>query len=261
MRQSKSINNISVSAIVVTFLSVLGVNTSSAHGFQTFFGEDLNVGPNGNTPLTQFPNASQTEASFLSNLSNNVGTETFESFTFGQPAPLTLNFSGAGNATLTGSGAINTRGSIDSNPGGAYPVNSDKNWLTFIGNGGFSANFDNPIAALGFYLSDLETTQLGLKLTLANGNTQTLTVPNSTFPTAGSGSVLYYGLIAENVNELITDVSFVFPNGISGDGVGLDNLTIGSFNQVTVSTPEPFSVLGLFGFSLLGVTSMKRKKT
>ena len=244
-------------ASVLTAVTNIFTNIHPAQAYSIYFGEDLSTAiGNRVSPLPALPNASQAEADFLAGLSG-VGTEDFENFTVGKRAPNTLTFPGVGTATLSGNGSVNSISSSASS-GGVYPIFSDRNWLTYAGNGGLNLNFSQGVGALGFYLSDLELYKLVLDLTLTDGSNRQLLVDNSVLPDARSGSVLYYGLIAENQSELFTSVSLGFA-GSGGDGVGLDNITIGSFEQ-KVSTPEPSSLLGLFAFGAVGAGSLLKRK-
>ena len=245
--------------ITTTVALALVSNVSSAQAYQVFFGEDLSDSPdNATTPLPTFPNSTQAEADFLSQLTG-VGTEDFENFATTEASPLDLVFPGAGTATLLGTGEINLDTSFDSG-NGAYPISGTQNWLSFLGDGGFNVSFTESIAAFGFYITDLGSTQLNLELTLADGSIQNILVPNSTRfddPPAGSGSILYYGIIAENPGEEFTNVAFTFPGDStrSGDGIGLDDITIGTRQQVV---PEPLTILGA-GVAVAFGTGFKRK--
>ncbi|MEQ9485145.1 PEP-CTERM sorting domain-containing protein [Coleofasciculus sp. F4-SAH-05] len=239
---------------------VLTTHISTAQAFSVFFGEDLNVGGNGNTPLSSFPNSSQAEADFLSKLKG-VGTEDFEGFNANQKPPLNLTFPGAGTATLSGAGSINTGSSNDST-NGAYPISGNQNYVTVVGDGGFTANLDQPVAAFGFYLTDLSDqvgTQLNLEFGFSNGTTKNLVVPNTISPRPGSGSVVYYGVIADNPSEVFTNVSFTFANnGNENEGVGMDDITIGSLEQVE-NVPEPLTILG--SATALGIGGLLKKES
>lgn len=244
-------------AIAIASASTLAltVNISSASAFQVFFGEDLNIsGSNDNPPLNDFSNASQAEADFLSNLSG-VGTEDFEDFSEGQTAPLTLTFPGAGTGTLSGSDYI--LGSTSSN-GGVYPISGNKNWFFLRRSSGgnrIRLNFEQPATAFGFYLTDQESTQFNVQLGLANGDITNLVTPNSTSPEAGSGSVFYYGVIADAPSEVFTSVDITFTDGVFVlDGVGIDDITISSSKDV----PEPLTILG--SVTALGIGALLKRE-
>ena len=98
-----------------------------------------------------------------------------------------------------------------------------------------------------------------ITLHLVNGGTTDLVV-NNTLNGPG-GSVLFYGLIAQNVGELITSITF--GNTAPGaDFFAFDDMTIGSIEQVR-PVPEPDSLL-LVGLALTiaaGVARLRRRKS
>jgi len=245
--------------------------SAPAQAFRLVFGEDLSRLDSGGTiPLTVTPAASAAEALFLADLSDEVGTEDFEGLMPGTASPLTLDFGDAGMATLNGRGAVNTA-VPGTAPNGRYPVSGENYWEAVAGSESvddFSIAFERDIAALGFFGVDIGDFggQLSLIVNLANGGTQVVEVPHTiglpTISTSGrevpdqevEGSVLYFGLIAENPNEVFTDVVFNMIDPDTGSGVvetfAFDNMTIATLSQVEefsdpVSTPEPASLFGL----------------
>jgi len=231
----------------------------SAQAYRLFFGEDLNS--SSTNPLSATPNASAAQDDFLSGLVG-VGVETFEGFSYGTGGPLDLDFGEAGVATLQGNGYVSSVTPGTTNGVGRYAVSGEKFWEGAAGDGTFSVDFSQDVAAFGFNGVDIGDFggQLSLILDLANGTQQTVTVPN-TVGSYGStdGSVLYFGLIAENDDELINGLSFSMTTG-QGDWFAFDNMTIGSKEQVVASTPEPASVLGLLAVGAIGaVVGLKRK--
>ena len=234
------------------------LGTGNANAYQTFFGEDLNN--SASTPLSSIPNASGAESSFLSQLSG-VGTETFESQATGAGAPLALVFPGAGTATLSGgNGSVQavTPGTASAGRYSIPSATSSKFWEVSAGGGGnFTIDFTTSIAALGFYGIDIGDFGGQLTLSLSNGDSMTV---NNTVGSNGStdGSVLYFGLIAQNPGEEFTSVSFNTTTG-QGDVFAFDNFTIGAPGQVN-PMPEPAS-MALLGIGLVGLGAMRRRKT
>jgi hypothetical protein len=221
----------------------------------TFFGEDVEGPPNMDPNTAPFTNATNAANLFLSNLTG-VGTETFESFSTGTAAPIALTFPGAGTATLSGTGVSVFSG----NDGlGRYPFSGTQYIET--SSASFSVAFSSAIAAFGFYGTDIGDFggQLTLTLTDIHGVTSTLTVPN-TIGSGGStsGSNLYFGFY--DTGDTYTNI--VFGNNSGGaDVFGFDNMTVGSLEEVTPTTPLP-GALPLFasGGGLLGFLSWRRKR-
>lgn len=220
------------------FIAFLAVQ---AQAYQTFFGEDINN--SSIVPLLSHPNASIASSSFLASLTG-VGTETFEGFSPDTPAPLTLNFPGAGSATLTGGdGLIVSVAPGSTNGFGRYATSGNNYWdVTAGADGNFVVNFLNPVAAFGFYGIDIGDFGGQLTVELTSGITQNFTVPN-TFGSEGypDGSVLFWGVIGQNNSETFTSAVFNTTTG-EGDVFAFDDMTIGSFDQVNPNlspTPEP----------------------
>lgn len=247
-------------------LTALGVTTATfsiaapSQAFDLYFGEDLNFNGTGNTRdrLLETPNATAAETAFLSRF-DNVGTATFDDFALNTSSDLDLLFEGAATATLSGAGKVSNMTEY-----GVHPLSGDKYWLTNAGNNdSFRVDFDNAVAGFGFFATDIGDVgaTVQIELGLANGGTQVIDFNHQT--TSGqSGSVLYQGILAENEDELFTSVRFSTTNG-QGDGFGFDNLTVGSFSQVsddTVSTPEPGLMLGFALLGLVGAGSKLKKK-
>jgi hypothetical protein len=210
------------------------------------------------TPLPAFPNASAAEASFLSNLVG-VGTENFESFTAGTVQPVGLTFPGAGTATLSGGdGSIASVAPGTTNGFGRYATSGTKYWEVAAGGGNnFVVEFDDPVAAFGFFGVDIGDFGGQLELELSNGVTETLTVPNSEGSSGSTGgSVLFFGAIATNSAHDFTSASFLTTTG-QGDAFAFDDFTVGSREQVQV--PEP-ATLALVGIGLAGVGIAARRR-
>lgn len=248
--------NIALMTIGAT-LATLSVSTPS-QAFDLYFGEDLNFNGTENTRprLTETPNATAAESAFLSRF-DNVGTATFENFALGTESEIDLFFEGAATATLRGAGVVSDRIEY-----GEHPISGDNHWSTKAGDDGFQVDFDSAVAGFGFFATDIGDVgaTVRIQLGLANGGTQLIDFPHQT--TEGqSGSVLYQGIIAEDQDELFTNVLFLTNGG--NDGFGFDNLTVGSFYQVnndSVSVPEPSVVLGFAVLGLVGAGSKLKKK-
>jgi hypothetical protein len=212
----------------------------------TFFGQDL-------TPTNSeiaHPNSDAAQTALLSALVG-VGTETFESFASGTAPPIALTFPGAGTATLSGSGSVQS----GADGAGRYPISGSKYYNASSGN--FSISFSSAIAAFGFYGVDIGDygADLTLQLTDTGGNVTNMAVPL----TAGgggstNGNVLYFGFY--DLTTQYTSISFFNSSG-GGDVFGFDDMTIGSLQQVR-PTPEP-GALALVGIALAGLAWQRRR--
>ena len=243
--------------------SVAMLSAPAANAYLIFFGEDLNN--SGAVPLASTPNSTTASNNFLANLIG-VGTETFESQATGASAPLPLTFPGAGTATLTGgSGVVSAVTPGTTNGVGRYSIpsaTSSKFWEVDAGvSGDFDIDFSETIAALGFFGIDIGDFGGQLQLSLSNGDLLTV---NNTIGSGAStdGSVLFYGIIAQNPSELFTSVSFLTSTG-EGDVFAFDNFTIGTLEQVDPDPGNPVpvsSTLALMGLGLLGLGANRRNR-
>jgi hypothetical protein len=212
-----------------------------------YFGEDLGGGEE--TPLASWPNSDAAHDAFIANLVG-VGTEDFEGIDPGTGAPLPVVFPGAGTATLLGNGEVFEVLGGGTNGFGRYPISGTRYWES---SDAFRIEFDAPIAAFGFYATDVGDFQGQLTLTLTDGQTVDLVVPN----TIGGlgGAVIFYGFY--DAQDQYTAVTF----GNTAPGVdffGFDDMTLGSLQQLTgacclagyecttVSQPECDRMGGMF---------------
>lgn len=226
----------------------------------TYFGEDFSGNPS--TPLSLIPNSTAASTSFLAGLIG-VGTETFESRS--GSSPLALTFPGAGTATLSGGGSVESLASeYVTNGAGRYGVTRDGGtenyWETNAGStGNFSITFSSPIAAFGFNGIDIGDFGGTLQLQLAGGSIALLNVPNTVGSNGSSdGSVLFYGFISTNASEQVTGINFLTSTG-QGDIFAFDNMTIGSLEQVNPNVPDGGATFSLLGLSLASLVLVARR--
>ncbi len=218
-------------ALAVALVTVLGGGLAHAVPV-VFFGQDLNTVEA--QRLAAHPISDAARTAFLANLVG-VGTETFEAILHLTLAPLPLTFPGAGTATLTGDGIVLDLDALGLPApltiAGRYPISGVKHWDA---GDVFSVGFSSPVAAFGFYGSDIGDFGGQVTLTLKGAADVVLTVP-SVINGVG-GSVLYFGVI-DTENPF---TSLTFGNTAVGfDSFGFDDMTIGSLAQVVTSPPSP----------------------
>ena len=239
--------------IMGLFLVAVGQSSPPAQAYALFTGVD----PNGDRFVnlgcpSGCPNATAAEAAFLSQLQG-VGTETFQSFapTTTTSPPLLLTFPGAGTATLAqGGGVIQSVASGTTDSNGRYGV-SATNFLevdadAILNGDNLRINFQNPVAAFGFYGIDIGDFNGTLKIVTDNAAIGTLDVPTAPLLLA-DGSVLFWGIITTPAEGPIGQLQFRTTPG-DGDVFGFDNMTIGSREQVDPdphAAPAPLAILGL----------------
>jgi hypothetical protein len=144
------------------FITVFAVAAKFAPGYaqagssdQIFFGVDLT-----GCQSTLYPNAAAEKGDFLSNLLPGVKTETFEDFANNAGSPLALGFDGGPlTADLTSVGATDaTESKIKNAPqGDACAISPSKYWRER--SAAFTLDFNQGLAALGFFVTDLKAVQ------------------------------------------------------------------------------------------------------
>ncbi len=228
-------------------------STTAAFAAPTvYFGENQNPTP----PFTVVGAPVTARASFLAQLTG-VSSESFETFALNS-SPTTLTFNGSAgtiNATLTGSGTVlnNALGQ----PVGRFATQGNQYYDT---SSGFGASFNTPIAAFGFYGTDIGdfSGQLTITLKHATGPDNVLLVPHG-LP-ALNGSLLFWGVI-DTANPF-TSVQFgVAQGGTSDDFFGFDQIVVGDIKQVTGSVPESSTwAMMIAGFGIVGFAMRARAR-
>lgn len=222
----KSSKIMRATAALTLFLVISSANAEQ----QVFFGEDEGLGEF--TRQTSTPNANAARAAFLAAVTGPKGTEDFESFIFGDQAPLNITFgfeSAVLSAAVTNDAQIDTvPGANDTNGFGRYPVSGVNFWDTFKD---FEIQFAVPITSFGFFAVDIGDFDSQLSLTLL-GPDITIDVPH--IVGAVKGSVLYFGVRSQTP---FTGVSFANSQGT--DKFAFDDFTVGTGRQIlpTLSIP------------------------
>jgi hypothetical protein len=248
-----------------------------------YFGEDINA-DGGANPI---PNSLFAATNFLS--SNNLisyTTQNFDGVTLAPPSAIpatraltlgtaltTTDFPEASSITTTSTDVpqssttsfnFSTKG-VRFNDTATTPTENGRFAISGsqyydVGNGTFTITFSNPMAALGFYATDVEDST-GIILTFGNNNqAQTLTIPRSTGAGNIDKSALYYGFVASNSSEVFNSVTFGRSIIDSNDKFGLDDLSfatpaqVRNFGAVATSVPEPMTIVG----TLLGGSAILR---
>lgn len=235
--------------IVHSFALAMLASSAALAAPVIYFGENQTAG----LSVSGSPVAAR--AQFLSNLSG-VSSQGFESFAVGRRAPIDLTFAGSAgslSATLTGVGQVDNStafGRFNTTTGGSkwYDVS-----------GAFNIAFGTPIAAFGFYGTDIGdfSGRITLRLTDTNDVVTNLTVPNTV--NGNDGSLLFYGFIDSTKAYKAIRFGNTAPGG--DDVFGFDDMVIGETRQIGPPTgvPEPGS-LALVGLSLAAVVAATRRK-
>ena len=117
---------------------------------------------------------------------------------------------------------------------------------------GLTISFSDSISAFGFYGTDIGDFGGQLLLTMTNGSTVDVTVPNTV--DSPDGALLFWGFI--DTENSYTSISFSNTSG--SDSFGYDDMTIGTREQI-VPVPEPATIL-LLGIGLIGLAGASRRK-
>jgi hypothetical protein len=264
-----------LSSIVSATASVVLLSNSA--NAATFSGYDLNNTPS--LPLTAAtsPNSQAAFANFSSNLNGGtVITESFENIpttTFinglstsisGTTATFSYTKKIDGSSANGGTSTQVQLAGANGNPAGftnagTYPTDGFQG-ISINSSNNFSISFNNPLAAFGYFGTDLGDSSNTLTMQFFNG----ASLVNSTSVPVNTGSAnsseFFFGFISDNPTQYFDRVAFVSSISTTGDAIGIDQIKVGTPAQVT-AVPEPSSLLGtlLFGGSVMLVKRRSRR--
>lgn len=256
------------SLLIATTSVVFVTNTANA---ATFTGYDENTGT---TPLTSLtsPNSQAAFNNFSAQL-NGVGitTESFETTPVGTAINGLVKTISGTNATFSyidkGTGlpvSTTTTTSVQQAAGngftnaGTYPTDGVRG-ISINSANTLSINFSNPLAAFGYFGTDLGDGGNVLTMNFFNGANQVNSTPIVTGANSANSSEYFFGFIANNSAQYFDKVVFSSSINGGGDAIGIDQIKIGTPAQLAATIPEPAHLLGtiVFGGS---VVILKRKQ-
>jgi hypothetical protein len=231
-------------AIAAALLASAG--TVSAANF-IFFGENQNPGNAVvGDPLTA-------RNAFFATLTAGVSAEDFEGFSSGTvPASITFNGSAGDIVATFGAGT----GSVQTGPNsvGRFPTSGTQYFET---TDAFNVSFSTPVAAFGFYGTDIGDFNGQLSVVLIRGGMEeSLVVPHVV--NGNNASLLFFGVLSTDPFDSVR-----FSQSAAGvDFLGFDDLVVGDRKQVVIPVvPEPATwAMMIAGFGLVGA-AMRRRET
>ena len=236
---------------------VLGAATP-ATALTVYFGENL-------TPNFQVTGAPVIARNAFHAALTGVGTETFVSY-LSNTQIQTLTFAGSSGDIMgtVGLGFTGNGGGVYARYFGSFGTYPTSGVTLAEAREDFSITFDTPIAAFGFYATDIGdfASQLGVTLRRPGGADTVLTIPHTVSARGvNSDSLLFWGVI-DQANPF-TSIGFSHSN--AEDLFGFDDLIIGDVGQVVdpgsgTAVPEPTTwALMMVGIGVAGAMLRRRR--
>ncbi|MEO0486488.1 MAG: hypothetical protein AAF092_11310 [Pseudomonadota bacterium] len=149
---------------------------------------------------------------------------------------------------MSGSGSF-----FSGTPFQRFPT-SGSTYLGFI-TSSLTFTFNAPVAAFGFYATDVGDEGGQLTLTTAGDLSTSFTAGHSL--NGADGNLVFYGIIADTPGETFTSITLSAPGGINGEVFGIDDVIAADFGQIA---PVPIPAGGaLLLTGLLAVGVMRRR--
>lgn len=247
-------------AIGVASLITAAIPGAASAAIITFTGEDLGVSGG------SFPNASAARDQFVASLSSSArgNVETFERFPLGglNGPPQTFALTATGS-TGPITGQVNTaffQDQVSNAGGGGRFATSGSQY--YAATQPFSLAFDQPISAIGFFLTGLGDVGFDrLSLTLSGNAAATLAVPYTLDNAQDDAErAVFYGLTS---TQSFNTATFAFPS-LAVDAYGLDDLIVADSGQLAspATTPVPEPPMGLlFGTLAAALIAFRIRNT
>jgi hypothetical protein len=269
--------------IIATTVALVGITSAgTALAYDVTYG--VSYGQSGSTdptqPLPTFEAALEARKEFFAG--GMPAVQDFESIAVGTAGPLSLTF-GSGDTSVTAT-LSGTAGKVVSVASGAtdegrYSVGAPpgsmgtRYWETKATSAGstFELWFDNPVVQFGFFGIDVGDFGGVLELEILAGTAASSTVLATLSPagaitgTEADGSVLYFGVTADQSHEWFRGVRFrsfapTSRASVADDVFAFDSFTVVAAPRTTPPTPVPApGTLALLGAALMGLALLRRR--
>lgn len=207
--------------------------------------------------------AAAAETAYLAGLSSSTN-ESFESFTvtdYQASFNTAVGIFTKGGADGTGlCSTCNKLAILDAatSPFDGRYAQDGSNWLDSNDNGNATWSIalagDASFDSIGWYMTDVSDQGGTLTVTFATGESESVQ-----FTAFADGNLMF---IEAAISAAVTSATVTFANDSTGDGWGIDDITVGltgSGGDGQEEVPEP-AMLGLLGFSLAGIGLIRRRR-